>query len=310
MPIDVNRFIDAQNASYKQALAEIREGRKTSHWIWYIFPQLKGLTNSATSIRYQIDDLRAACTYLHNKQLFDNYYEISQEVLNQLREKNVDPTHLMGEDSGDVTKLISSLTLFERAALYLSEDNNGANDYTALADCCKNILEAIEQKINRYSCSKTFWTIKKEEETITDKAEFLRSIKDSQQPSAAEKQPKLDALAQGLRAYVVKRGSEFHFHYNFLNIVLFFYWLSDSLWGTDYCDTRNKEVKISAANKLIAKIEGADQDPLSRTEEIALQRDSLGDLLVDHGGLAKINKAIEDRLQTEQNNINSHKTKY
>ena len=67
--MSLDRFHDAQaspSAGYDTALAEIRRGRKTSHWIWYIFPQLAGLGRSSTARAYAIRDLAEACEYLRD----------------------------------------------------------------------------------------------------------------------------------------------------------------------------------------------------------------------------------------------------
>jgi uncharacterized protein (DUF1810 family) len=61
---DLNRFIEAQEASYAQALAELRAGRKRSHWIWYVLPQVHGLGMSGMSVRYAIASLDEARAYL------------------------------------------------------------------------------------------------------------------------------------------------------------------------------------------------------------------------------------------------------
>ena len=63
-PYGLNRFVQAQEADYEQALSEIRSGRERSHWMWYIFPQYDGLGSSATSRRYAIKSLAEAKAYL------------------------------------------------------------------------------------------------------------------------------------------------------------------------------------------------------------------------------------------------------
>ena len=83
----LQRFHEAQadpHAGYATALAEIRRGRKTSHWIWYIFPQLAGLGRSATAEKYAIRDLAEACDYLRDPLLRAHYEEITAAVSNQL----------------------------------------------------------------------------------------------------------------------------------------------------------------------------------------------------------------------------------
>ena len=63
-PHDLARFVQAQAGSYEQALAEVRSGRKHSHWMWYVFPQFEGLGFSATSRRYSIKSVEEAKAYL------------------------------------------------------------------------------------------------------------------------------------------------------------------------------------------------------------------------------------------------------
>ncbi len=64
MKYDLERFISAQENSYKTALSEIQNGKKLSHWIWYIFPQLKGLGRSYNSEYYGIENADEAKSYL------------------------------------------------------------------------------------------------------------------------------------------------------------------------------------------------------------------------------------------------------
>lgn len=82
MPTDsLDRFIKAQETSYATALAEIRNGRKQSHWMWYIFPQLKGLGFSETSRYYGIDGPGEARAYLDHPVLGPRLIEISEALL-------------------------------------------------------------------------------------------------------------------------------------------------------------------------------------------------------------------------------------
>src|SRR5918999_3584671 len=83
----IERFHSAQaspTAGYNTALAEIRQGRKTRHWIWYIFPQLAGLGRSSTARAYAIRDLAEACDYLRDPLLRARYEEIAGAVSDQL----------------------------------------------------------------------------------------------------------------------------------------------------------------------------------------------------------------------------------
>jgi uncharacterized protein (DUF1810 family) len=104
---DLSRFLSAQESSYDTALSEIRNGRKQSHWIWYIFPQLRGLGLSGMAQRYGISGLEEARAYLEHTVLGKRLREISAALLS-LQES--DPHQIMG--SPDDLKLRSSMTLF------------------------------------------------------------------------------------------------------------------------------------------------------------------------------------------------------
>ena len=111
MAYDLNRFITAQSRDYDRALSEIRAGRKRSHWIWYIFPQLKGLGMSSTSEFYGIDGLGEAKAYMENALLRERLLEISGALLTL---DSNDASSVMGYP--DDLKLRSSMTLFAEAA--------------------------------------------------------------------------------------------------------------------------------------------------------------------------------------------------
>jgi len=103
------KFLDAQSATYETALNEIRRGKKTSHWIWYIFPQLAGLGRSSISEYYAIADLNEAKIYLENDILKNRLIEISETLLNQ----NGKIRDIMG--TPDYMKVRSCMTLFNAA---------------------------------------------------------------------------------------------------------------------------------------------------------------------------------------------------
>lgn len=103
----LNRFLDAQENSYSAALAEIRAGRKRTHWMWYIFPQIAGLGHSETSRYYAIRDLAEAQRYLAHPVLGKRLVEISTALLQQ---KDRSAAGIFG--SPDDMKLRSSMTLF------------------------------------------------------------------------------------------------------------------------------------------------------------------------------------------------------
>ena len=105
--INLQRFLDAQEKDYAIALAEIQQGRKRSHWIWYIFPQIQGLGFSSTSKFYAIQDREEAEAYLLHPILDSRLIEISNQLL---RLPGNNATHIFG--SPDDLKLKSSMTLF------------------------------------------------------------------------------------------------------------------------------------------------------------------------------------------------------
>ena len=137
---DLNRFIKAQEFNYKTALTEIKNGRKTSHWIWFIFPQLKSLGYSPTAKFYGIENLDEAKEYLANEILRKNLLEISQALLDL---KNNDIEYIMGS-SIDKMKLLSSMTLFHLAEpnceifMKVIEKYFGGNLDSMTVNLCKN----------------------------------------------------------------------------------------------------------------------------------------------------------------------------
>ena len=106
--MSVERFIDAQKEDYDMAFREIKNGRKRNHYMWYIFPQIKGLGRSSTAKYYGIDGLDEAREYMENKYLRNNLIEISNELL---KLETNDPVEIFGHT--DSKKLRSSMTLFE-----------------------------------------------------------------------------------------------------------------------------------------------------------------------------------------------------
>lgn len=110
MKHNLERFVKAQAGVYETALKEIRPGRKKSHWIWYIFPQLKGLGFSEMAQYYGIADLAEARAYIANDVLRSRLIEISEALL-ALPSGNA--LSVMG--SPDDLKLRSSMTLFAMA---------------------------------------------------------------------------------------------------------------------------------------------------------------------------------------------------
>jgi len=77
----LGRFLDAQNQVYLKALSEIKNGKKDSHWMWYIFPQLKGLGRSETADFYGIENKQEAVSYLKHPVLGKHLLEITKALL-------------------------------------------------------------------------------------------------------------------------------------------------------------------------------------------------------------------------------------
>lgn len=112
---DLSHFTEAHRQFYQIALREIRNGRKSSHWMWYIFPQIYGLGRSSTSQYYAIQSLEEAIAFLNDDYLGGNLLEICNALL--ALETNR-PTEVFGKP--DDMKLRSCMTLFA----LVSEDNS------------------------------------------------------------------------------------------------------------------------------------------------------------------------------------------
>lgn len=108
---NLKRFVSAQQRDYNTALREIRGGRKRSHWMWYIFPQIQGLGMSSTAQYYGVKDLEEAKDFMEHPILGRNLLEISAALLEL---DGDDATAVMGYL--DDLKLRSCMTLFEAAA--------------------------------------------------------------------------------------------------------------------------------------------------------------------------------------------------
>jgi uncharacterized protein (DUF1810 family) len=106
-PYNLARFVRAQETAYTQALSEIRSGRKVTHWMWYIFPQLDGLAFSSTSKHYAIKSLAEARAYLDHPLLGPRLLECAEAVV---RLEGRSATEILG--SPDDLKLRSCATLF------------------------------------------------------------------------------------------------------------------------------------------------------------------------------------------------------
>ena len=110
-PFDLERFVQAQAADYDRALSELRDGKKRSHWMWYIFPQIEGLGNSPMSHRYSIKSAAEARAYLGHPILGPRLRECAAVVLSIVGRSALE---IFG--SPDDMKLGSCATLFARVS--------------------------------------------------------------------------------------------------------------------------------------------------------------------------------------------------
>lgn len=113
--MNLDRFVSAQEHCYERALEEVKSGRKESHWMWFIFPQILGLGMSDTAIFYSINDIGEAKLYLEHEVLGPRLVEITKELLELDTD---DPVDVFGDI--DALKLNSCMTLFD----YVSDDEN------------------------------------------------------------------------------------------------------------------------------------------------------------------------------------------
>jgi len=110
-PFNLERFVSAQAAVYPQVLAELGAGEKRGHWIWFIFPQMKGLGHSAQSEYYGIGSLEEAMAYLQHPVLGPRLTECTR-LVNRVEKRPIQRILSYPDD----LKFCSSMTLFARAA--------------------------------------------------------------------------------------------------------------------------------------------------------------------------------------------------
>ncbi|KRE33203.1 calpastatin [Mycobacterium sp. Soil538] len=117
-PFDLQRFVDAQAGVYPTVLAELRAGAKRSHWIWFVFPQLRGLGHSATAQRFGLGSLAEAQAYLAHPVLGPRLQECARLLV---AHRGRTARQILGYP--DDLKVRSSMTLFARAggAPFLAE---------------------------------------------------------------------------------------------------------------------------------------------------------------------------------------------
>jgi uncharacterized protein (DUF1810 family) len=142
---NLDRFREAQNAAhagYEAALRELQAGRKTGHWIWYVFPQLAGLGRSSTAIYYGLAGAQEAADYLRDPTLGERLVAAAAAVRAHLTAQ-LGPLRieeLMGSDT-DALKLVSCMTLFQHVASALHATDPEPR-FAAMADHADAILAA------------------------------------------------------------------------------------------------------------------------------------------------------------------------
>lgn len=160
----INRFKAPQKNYFEQACQELRNGRKTSHWIWYIFPQLKGLGYSYNSNYYGLKDIAEAKEYLADKELRDHLIQACQ-ILIDLNAPDIEK--VMGYI--DAVKLKSSMTLF----------------YLASGDAI--FKQVLDMYFGGQMCQKTVDMAGKDNRNQEYIAKLERSVEDTKTGFAAEK---------------------------------------------------------------------------------------------------------------------------
>lgn len=110
-PYSLQRFVEAQQAVYPQALAEMQAGRKRSHWMWFVFPQIEGLGHSEMAQRYAISDTEHARAYLAHPLLGPRLQECTRALLQHIERP---AREILG--TPDDLKFRSSMTLFAAVA--------------------------------------------------------------------------------------------------------------------------------------------------------------------------------------------------
>jgi uncharacterized protein (DUF1810 family) len=114
---NLERFIEAQDGVYEQACSELRAGQKQTHWMWFIFPQIRGLGSSAMASQYAISSLEEAHAYLEHPVLGQRLREITA-IVTGLKNRTVEQIFGYPDDM----KFHSSMTLFAQAATISQED--------------------------------------------------------------------------------------------------------------------------------------------------------------------------------------------
>lgn len=142
----LDRYRAAQDdplTGFQAALAELQAGRKTSHWIWYVFPQITGLGHSATARHYALADLAEACAYLRDETLRIRLVQATGVVVQQLAQGR--PLAALIGGRIDCLKLVSSLTLFQLAIEAMAAEERNRDILRLRRDGTAILAEAARQ---------------------------------------------------------------------------------------------------------------------------------------------------------------------
>ena len=137
---NLKRFIDAQSNTYERALNEIENGRKQSHWMWYIFPQYLGLGRSSMSVKYSISSKEEAISYLKHPILGSRLKEITKAFLSI---ENKTAYEVLG--GPDDLKIKSSMTLFDTIQSEMDLFNSVLEKYFK-GDRCNRTARGLRNK--------------------------------------------------------------------------------------------------------------------------------------------------------------------
>jgi uncharacterized protein (DUF1810 family) len=133
---NLNRFLDAQENIYEGALFEIKRGNKSSHWMWYVFPQYKGLGYSSTSQKYAITCIEEASMYFNHPILGRRLIEITNAFLNI---ENKSAYDILGDP--DYLKMKSCMTLFNSIQTESEVFSQVINKYYSGLECSRTISQ-------------------------------------------------------------------------------------------------------------------------------------------------------------------------
>jgi uncharacterized protein (DUF1810 family) len=131
MKYDLDRFKTAQENCYTQVLKEMKNGKKTSHWMWFIFPQIAGLGKSPTAKKYELANIEEAECYLKDALLLERLLELTRILAYDIEGKSTE--EIFGFP--DCLKFHSSMTLFYSAVLANSQFENNSDFF-----CFKDVI--------------------------------------------------------------------------------------------------------------------------------------------------------------------------